>query len=512
MQTNNVVAYCRFSSDNQRTESIDAQIRAIKEYCKKNRYILTHIYRDEALSGTSDKRNQFQQMIADSKDGLFDAVIVHKLDRFARNRYDSAIYKKKLKDNGVIVLSVLENLDDTPEAVILESVLEGMNEYYSKNLAREVRKGLNENALKAKHNGGTPPLGYDVDDDKNYIINEKEANAVQLIFDLYLKNYGYGLIADKLNEDGYVTKYGFKFSKNSIRDILLNEKYRGCYVWNKRKSKKTGNRVYKDNKEIIKIEGAMPRIISDEVFFQVQDKLGKRTKPRKKTNFEYILTGYLECGYCGYSYCGGQATRSKKDGTYIPRYTCTNRKKKLGCKNKSIRADYLENAVIDCIKNTFLTDEAIKMLSKKIKEYIDINNEKCNDSKINDLKHEINKLKRQQEKILDLYLEEKININILNQKSDKIDKQINIINNQLAEEMAIQKLEYDEKDIISFLQDMRNSLNENKNKNKRMLVEAFIYKILIYDNQVVVKLRCDNAFKKCSKVGGGEGNRTPVQA
>lgn len=109
MQTNNVVAYCRFSSDNQRSESIDAQIRAIKDYCRKNRYVLTHIYKDEALSGTSDKRDQFQQMITDSKDGLFNAVIVHKLDRFARNRYDSAIYKKKLKDNGVILLSVYDS-------------------------------------------------------------------------------------------------------------------------------------------------------------------------------------------------------------------------------------------------------------------------------------------------------------------------------------------------------------------------------------------------------------------
>lgn len=191
MHIKNVVAYCRFSSDNQRSESIDAQIRVIKDYCKQNKYILTHIYRDEALSGTSDKRDQFQQMIKDSKDGLFDAVIVHKLDRFARNRYDSAIYKKKLKDNGVAVLSVLENLDDTPESIILESVLEGMNEYYSKNLAREVRKGLNENAIKCIHNGGIPPLGYNVSDDKYYYINEQEAAAVRLIFKMYSENYGY---------------------------------------------------------------------------------------------------------------------------------------------------------------------------------------------------------------------------------------------------------------------------------------------------------------------------------
>ena len=507
MDIKKAVAYCRFSSDNQRSESIDAQIRAIKDYCKRNKYVLSHIYSDQALSATTDDREQFQQMISDSKKGDFQFIIVHKLDRFARNRYDSAVYKKKLRDNGVEVKSVLENLDNSPEAVILESVLEGMNEYYSKNLAREVRKGLNENALKAKHNGGTPPLGYDVDDNKHYIINEREADSVRLIFDLYLNNYGYGLIADRLNNDGYVTKYGFKFSKNSIRDILTNEKYRGCYVWNKRKSKKTGNRVYKEDKDIIKIDGAMPRIVSDDVFYKVQDKLGKIKKPRKKTNFEYILTGFIECADCGYSFCGGQATRSR-NGTYLPRYMCTNRKKKLGCKNKSIRADHLENAVINCIKETFLTDDAINMLSVKIKQYIDShNNNNDNDNKINDLKCEMNKIKKHQEKLLDLYLDEKISIDILNLKSEKIDNQLNIIQQQLSQLLADQNITYDERDIINFLYEMR----ENIDQNKRMLIEAFVYKILIYDDHIVIKLRCDQAFKKCSNIGGAEGNRTPVQ-
>ena len=136
-----VVAYARFSSDNQREESIDAQLRAIRQYCQQHDYILLDTYVDEARSATTDDRPAFQQMVKDSASGDWSAVIVHKLDRFSRNRYDSAIYKKQLKDNGVHVESVLERLDDSPESVILESLLEGMSEYYSKNLAREVLKG-----------------------------------------------------------------------------------------------------------------------------------------------------------------------------------------------------------------------------------------------------------------------------------------------------------------------------------------------------------------------------------
>jgi Site-specific recombinases, DNA invertase Pin homologs len=131
-----VAVYARFSSDNQRDESIDAQVRAIRKYCEDNGYIVVKVYIDRAKSATSDKRPAFQQMIADSALGLFDVVMVHKLDRFSRDRYDSAVYKHKLKKNGVRVFSVLERLDDSPESIMMESVLSGMAEHYSKNLAR----------------------------------------------------------------------------------------------------------------------------------------------------------------------------------------------------------------------------------------------------------------------------------------------------------------------------------------------------------------------------------------
>ena len=151
---NRVALYARFSSDNQRTESIDAQIRAMKAYCQQRRFVIVNTYIDEAKSATTDRRPAFQQMIADSKDRNFNILLVHKLDRFARNRYDSAVYKRELKKNGVTVYSVLENLDDSPESIMMESVLEGMSEYYSQNLAREVMKGMRETALQGKHTGG----------------------------------------------------------------------------------------------------------------------------------------------------------------------------------------------------------------------------------------------------------------------------------------------------------------------------------------------------------------------
>lgn len=153
-----LVAYARYSSDNQREESITAQLRAIHNWANLNGHVVVREYIDEALSARTDKRPNFLKMIEDSKTATWNGVVVHKLDRFSRNRYNSAVYKKELKDNGKLLFSVLEKLDDSPESIIMESLIEGMSEYYSANLSREVKKGLNENALDCKHNGGTPPL------------------------------------------------------------------------------------------------------------------------------------------------------------------------------------------------------------------------------------------------------------------------------------------------------------------------------------------------------------------
>lgn len=197
---NTSVIYARYSSDNQREESISAQIFECKQYAKNNGLIVIKAYTDEARSATTDDRPNFLKMMDEAKLGYFNNILVHKLDRFARNRYDSAIHKKRLRDLGIKLISITQLLDDSPESAILEAVLEGMDEYYSKNLAREAMKGMNENARKCLHNGGIAPLGYDVTEDKRYVINESEAQIVHKIYDMYAKGYGYSKIIDELKK------------------------------------------------------------------------------------------------------------------------------------------------------------------------------------------------------------------------------------------------------------------------------------------------------------------------
>jgi len=263
--TPRAVLYARFSSDNQREESIEAQLRAMHDYCKRNCIVIIQEYCDRAKSATTDDRPEFLKMITASKSGDFDFAIVHKLDRFSRNRYDSAFYKRELKKNGVQLLSVLEQMDDSPESIILESVLEGMSEYYSKNLAREVMKGMRESAMACRYVGGWVPYGFRVDKETHkYIIDEYETEAVKMIFRDVADGCGYNVVLNKLNAMGYRTRLGNTFSKETLYEMLRNEKYNGVYVFSRASSKnesgRRNNHKDKPEDEQIRIPGVCRRL------------------------------------------------------------------------------------------------------------------------------------------------------------------------------------------------------------------------------------------------------------
>ena len=368
-------AYARFSSEMQRDESIAAQLRAIRAYCEKNGLLLVHEYIDRAHSATNDQRPEFQQMIGDAKRGNFDLVIVHKLDRFSRNRYDSVIYRRQLKNAGVELRSVLENLDGSPESILLESLLDGLNEFYARNLAREVQKGKKENALRAKHVGGLPPLGYRVNPETMLLeIEPFEAQAVQLLFQMYLDGKGYTAILNELNRRGYRTKRGQPFGKNSLYEILRNEKYMGTYTYNRTVSKsvsgKTNRHRLKPDDEIIRIPNAIPALISPQDFAAVQKKMNERRHKtaRFKAKHVYLLSGKIICGVCGSPYAGN-ARKARPDHPLYCSYRCTRRNAKTACRNTEIRAQTLENHVLSLLANQVFDETLLPELYRRYADF-----------------------------------------------------------------------------------------------------------------------------------------------
>ena len=371
---NTSAIYARYSSHNQREESIEAQIRACEEYAKrKNLQIVAH-YTDSAKSGTNSERESFLKMIEDSAKSQFKFLIIHKLDRFSRDKFDAVTFKRKLKMNGVTILSVTENLDNSPESVMLESCLEGMAQYYSLNLAREVMKGMKESAYKCTHLGGRPPLGYDVDPlTRKYVINDTEAAIVKYIFDSYMDGVGYNRLLDYLNGMGYKTKHGKPFGKGSLYSILGNEKYVGKFVFNKKLEKDVSgkrNPQWKPREEWIVVDGGLPAIVDEETFNVVQAKMGNNKKRggRFKAKVVYLLSGLIVCGECGASMFGNTRRCGRNKSRYSS-YKCSHRANVKGCRNKEIRKEYLENYVLDELYTKLFTESSIKKLSVMLNDY-----------------------------------------------------------------------------------------------------------------------------------------------
>ncbi|MCL2426965.1 MAG: recombinase family protein [Oscillospiraceae bacterium] len=364
------VLYARFSSDNQREESIDAQLRAMHEYCRRNGIVVIREYCDRARSATTDERPEFLAMIDDSKKCDHDFVVVHKLDRFTRNRYDSAYYKRELKKNGITLLSVLEYMDDSPESIILESVLEGMNEYYSKNLSREVMKGLLESARKCQALGGRPPYGYKVNQaTRRYEINEDEAGAVRLIYQRVCEGFGYSEIITELNNLGYKTRNNNPFGKNSLTEILRNEKYKGIYIFNRASSaapdRTRNNHKDKPDDEIIRIPGGMPALVDEITFDRVTAliKTRSRSSPHARAKENYMLVGKIFCGICGASYCGNRSHNGRNKRLLVT-YRCTKSKThgNLRCTNRDVNRNYLESFVFNRIGELIFSKDRIPKL------------------------------------------------------------------------------------------------------------------------------------------------------
>lgn len=344
----NAVIYARYSSSNQREESIEGQIRECQDYASKNNYVVVNEYIDRAISGTTDKRPSFQQLIADSKKHNFKAVITYTIDRFARNRYDSAVYKNALKKNGVKVVYAKQPISDDPEGVVLESVLEGYAEYYSKNLARNIKRGLRENALKAMSTGNIA-LGYKTGANKQYEIEPVGASIVKWIFNQYAAGVPASKIVQELNRQGHKTSRGNVFNLYSLPSILTNKTYIGVYS-------------YKD----IEIEDAVPPIISKELFERVQNMRKRNTrKASAKAKEKYVLTGKLFCGYCGKPMVGESVADKYTTYRY---YGCSGKRRLYNCTKKNEKKDWLERIVVEYTVNHVLTDDNIDAISTKAME------------------------------------------------------------------------------------------------------------------------------------------------
>ena len=336
------VAYARYSSACQRDVSIEQQLADIRAFAQREGYTIVHEYADHARSGFKDvsARTAFQSMISSAESGGFDTIIAWKVDRFGRNREDSAIYKGKLRRFGVRVLYAMEPIPEGSAGVLLEGMLEATAEWYSRQLSENVTRGMTDNAYKCLYNG-TRILGYTRGSDGRYAIQPDEAATVRHIFDLYRSGYSAARICRQLNDQGIRTSRGKPFMPESLLRIISNERYTGIYIWGD-----------------IRVPDGMPAIIERSVFEEAQRMKGKTARHVEQGAVDYLLTGKAFCGLCGAAMIGDSGT--SKNGTRHYYYTCQAHKARKGCSKKSVSKDYLESAVVDFVLDHVLSDEQIE--------------------------------------------------------------------------------------------------------------------------------------------------------
>ena len=348
----NAVIYARYSSYNQTERSIEGQLEDCTEYANRNGLTIVGTYCDRAKSGTkAETRPEFLKMIKDSEKQKFQAVLVWKLDRFARNRYDSAMFRAKLKKNGVGLKSVTENISDEPDGIILQGVIEAMAEYYSANLSQNVKRGLRVARERGTFTGGRVMLGYQIID-KKPVPHPQEAELVRSIFERIADGQTVRQIIDDLNARGLRTRAGQPFTRTSFQTLLKSPRVAGYEIIDGERSPS----IY-------------PAIVSEELFSAVQARLAVNAHlgGREKAKDRYLLQGKAFCGHCGAPMVGESGVGRR--GTLYRYYTCATRKATHACKKKNVPKHELENLVVNSIVEKILSSDRIKSICAAVSDY-----------------------------------------------------------------------------------------------------------------------------------------------
>lgn len=447
---NTAVAYCRFSCSKQREASIADQLRVCTEWCTAHGYTIIKKYCDHAQSGRSDDRPEFQRMIANA--GESEIVIVYASDRFSRSAYDAPIYKKKLEEHGTRVVSATENVPDGPEAILIEKVYEGLAAVESAHIAIRTRRGMEGNALKCKHNG-VHVFGYRFAEDGTYVVEESEAVIVREIFRRRIDHETINAIAVDLARRGYTTQKGNPCNDTMVKCILRNEKYKGVYSWGG-----------------VRVEDGVPVIVEKETWEMAQRVRGKKVRSEEEW-YDFAFSGKGVCVECGANLVGvsGRGAKNRK----YDYYRCADR---CGC--KPIRADWVENAVVDELRNMLSSRETALEVARAVANAI---SDKDTEAM---LKAASNQLRTAERGISNLLraVESGMDYDDVRDRLDELKLQRAQAEADVARLSVTAKL--DVEDFADFLQ-VGTTLDD------RSLLDAFVWQVQLAEDRVVVVLNYD---------------------
>ena len=447
----NVAAYARVStaSDEQK-ESFENQRKYYEERILSNPdYNFVGVFADEAISGTTDKRPNFQRMIKLAENGLIDIIYTKSISRFSRNVADLLRYCEKLKNENVNVIFEEDNINLlSAQGSLMLTILGAVAQMEVENTSSHVNWTLQKKMENGEYVGQANPLGYDIVDNK-LVINEEEAEIVRYIFKRYLEGAGSQAIARELGNMGIKTKRGnTTWHQSTVLGILKNEKYTGELLQGKTITVNPIGHKRKDNHgegNMYRVENEHDAIISVDDWNKVQEIINSRcvsyVDGRKKgtthNSNQNIFTSKLVCAYCGKNYVRRIVHHGTKNQKAIWHCTTYCKEGKANCPNcKSVDEEYLKMSIVGMIKNLidddnsmfYLTNDKLNQLLKKADE----NKDKL-ESQISQYSRNIDIKRKKQEKILDMYLDEEITKEECNKKRSELQKEIDKIEESMKE-------------------------------------------------------------------------------
>src|SRR6056297_1718801 len=350
-----IAAYVRVSRIKQSETSLDTQLDEIQRFADTNGLVISDVYKDKVTASGKLERPNFSKMIEKAFQGKYNLILVYKQDRFHRDNVEEQQLLRQLEAKQIYVISVTENIDTTtPSGRLLRWIMSGINNFYIENLRQEIKSKTTLVARRAYFLGGIPPFGFglkevrDKEASRNrkiYVINEEEADIVRLIFKHYVKYKSYDKICKFLNENEVKTRKGNAWSKQTLYDTLRNEKYCGTFTY--RKGSK--HNYHEKRTDTIRVENALPAIVSKEIYDNVQDILASKSRSVKKTKHKALLSGLIYCGDCGSKM---HVNNNKNNHQYI----CSRYKNYRDVNFVGVGITKVERFVVGYIKNKFVVD------------------------------------------------------------------------------------------------------------------------------------------------------------
>lgn len=457
------VIYARFSSHSQREESIEQQVAECRAYAARRGWTVLDVYPDEAISGTVEDRPQFQKMIADAEKGAFGHVVTYKVDRFARDRLDSAIYKSRLRQMGITVDYAREDMPDGPIGILIEGMLESQAEFYVANLRQDVIRGHRYNADHALSNGPLP-YGYKRVDAEGHIeIDPPAAAVVRQIFERYAAGFRVREIAEDLNERGITTKTGKPWRNTSFKKLLDNERYKGVYIY-----------------DDVRIEGGMPRIIDDELFEKVKRRREYMSHAPATADEIYALTGKVYCGRCGSLMSGAYGT--SRHGVRYYYYECTGRKRKTtSCTRRAVNRDKLELAVAELVQSS-MTDEEIDRIADEAEAMMRAELEKTSEEDM--IKAQLSDCRKRKANVLKTL--EMVASSSMANRLVELEEQERRLEARLVMEQARSRA-FDRDEFVAFLRVIRTG-DVRDPEFRQTLFDVYVSRVYVYDDTFTVDL------------------------